>query len=193
MAQGERFLLGMLLALASAILWLLVSLINGDYLAFGRYAEGIDLIYLPAGLRMLIVMVFGAWGAAGIFIANPFTYLHEFDHAGLPEIAVNSLIVAFSPLIAFTIARRLLGISGNLLGLMPVHIPVLALLFAATTPFFLNVYFVVDGEKPLSDFAANYFAMVLGDFGGCMIAVLLIYAAVKLVRVFRRLFGRFAQ
>lgn len=50
------------LVVKSGIIWCAVRLANSDLLSATRIAPRIDLVFLPAGLRLLIVIVFGIWG-----------------------------------------------------------------------------------------------------------------------------------
>ena len=58
---------------------------------------GIDLIYLPAGVRLLIVLAFGVWGAIGIALSNPLLFITAFGQQSMSELVVNSLIAGFVP------------------------------------------------------------------------------------------------
>lgn len=164
------------------MLWLVVSFLAKELLAFSHFADGIDLVYLPSGIRLLLLMIFGIWAAIGISIANAIAFLREFGAGSPIEIIVNSLVVGFSPFAALVAARNWLKIDSNLTTLKPLHLPVLALAASIASPFCLNVAFVVFGRKPIGEFLQNVSAMALGDFCGILLVIALVFLAIKFVR-----------
>lgn len=159
--------------IVSAALWAGFWFLNAWVFSALSYAPGISLVYFPAGLRLLLVLAFGVWGALGIALINPLLFLDAFGDQSTTELIVNSLIAGFVPLLVTRGCQRLLGIGESLENLQPAHLPLLALAVSIATPLALNLMFVAYGLKPLADLAQNVSAMVLGDFLGCMIALIL--------------------
>ena len=166
--------LNALLVLASAALWGASNAMNTYLMSFADFARGIDLIYLPAGFRLLIVLLFGFWGALGIFLSNPIAYLVEFGSGSASLVIANSLICAFC---------RAAGIQASLLQLKPVHLPLLALAVSVATPVMLNLFFLASGMKEADQLMVNVSAMVTGDFLGCLFLIVLVRLAIAAVRV----------
>lgn len=81
---------GLLLTLASAALWAGFWFLNKAALGEALVTTGISLIYVPAGIRLLLVLLFGVWGALGVFLADPVLFLNEFGRGAPLEIIVNS-------------------------------------------------------------------------------------------------------
>jgi hypothetical protein len=50
----------------TGLAYILVYLFNEHALSFTRFADGVNWIYLPSGLRLTLVLVFGAPAALGI-------------------------------------------------------------------------------------------------------------------------------
>lgn len=178
----EKMLLGIALVLASGLLWVGFGLATQNLLAWTNYARGIDLIYLPAGVRLLIVLVFGIWGATGIAVANPFMALFVFGAQSQPETLTNSFIAGFVPYITVIACCKVLGVDRDLASLKPIHLAVLALAVSIATPLVFNLQFIFDGLKAKQDFAANLSAMMLGDFLGCLLMLMLARVAIALFR-----------
>lgn len=174
--------INLLLVIVSATLWAGFWFLSSWVFATFNYAAGISLIYFPAGVRLLIVLVFGVWGAIGIALSNPLLFLHEFGQQSLVELVVNSLIAGFVPLLAARACQKALGIGVSLENLRPAHLPVLALAVSVATPLALNLMFLAYGLKQWADLPRNLSAMVLGDFLGCMIALIIAKIALLLFR-----------
>lgn len=174
--------LNTLLVLATAALWLASSAANLYLMSFTRFAPGIDLVYLPAGFRLAIVLVFGVWGALGIFLSNPLLYLAEFGAGSATQVMVNSLICGFAPFLTVKAFCRAAGVQGNLLQLRPVHLPLLAFAVSIVTPLLLNLNFLMTDLKQPSEFLPNLTAMMTGDFLGCLLVIILLRLAIATVR-----------
>ena len=176
-AKLEEMLVAGMLVAVSAVLWLALGRLNGLLSPLTEFSPGIDLVYLPAGFRLGIVVAFRFWGAVGIALANPFVFTAELGEHALPEIVINSLICGFVPLLSAMGASRLLGIEPQLGNLLPIDLPILAFAVSVATPLALNVSFAVFDYKPAQDIWANLSAMILGDFLGCL-AVLVVMRTV---------------
>lgn len=159
------------LVVASAALWIGLWFLNAWMFAGLNYAPGIDLVYFPAGVRLVIVLVFGVWGAIGIALSNPLLFIFEFGRQPVGEMIVNSLIAGFVPLLTARACQWALGIGWSLEKLKPAHLPMLALAVSIATPLAFNLMFVISGLKPLAELPQNTAAMVLGDFLGCLIGL----------------------
>lgn len=162
---------GILLAAVSAVLWAVFWFVNKMLLSEALVTTGISLIYIPAGVRLLLVLVFGVWGALGVFIADPILFLNEFGSGAPLEVIVNSAISGFGPFIAIKAAGRLFGISPELEGLSPWHLPLLSLAVSLFVPLLFNISFILNDRYPADEFARNYSAMATGDFLGCFLVL----------------------
>lgn len=173
-----------LMLAASAVLWPVSWHLNAMFFASAAYTTGISLVYFPAGVRLAIVLLFGIWGAIGIAVSNPFLFLSTFGEQGPGEIVVNSLIAGFVPLLVARGVQRALGVDHSLSNLRPLHLPLLALAVSIATPLALNLQFAAQGLKPVGEMWSNMSAMMLGDFLGCMVALV---AVRLLIPVWRRI------
>ena len=99
----------------SGIVWLGVSLMNSVLLSSTTVTTGIELVFLPAGFRLLIILLFGFWGALGIFLANPIMFIDYFGSASIAELVINAGIAAFVPYLVVRACSKSFGISTSLL------------------------------------------------------------------------------
>ena len=155
----------------SGIVWLGVSLLNSVLMSSTAVTTGIALVYLPAGFRLLMILLFGFWGALGIFLTNPILFVEYFGTASITETVINSGIAAFVPYLVVRACSRYFGVSSSLLELKPIHLPVLALAASLATPLAFNFQFLLAGRKPPELFPTNFTAMTFGDFVGCLLVI----------------------
>lgn len=170
------------LVLLSAVLWVAFWFLNSWLFSSLDYAAGISLVYFPAGVRLVIVLVFGVWGAIGIALSNPLLFIDVFGQQPVGELLLNAVIAGFVPLLVARSCQWLLGIGTSLENLRPAHLPLLALAVSIVTPLAFNIMFIAYGLKPASELLANVSAMAFGDFLGCLIALMAARAALWLMR-----------
>lgn len=169
--RGRSAVLNGLLVVTSGVLWCSVWLANALLLSSTHVAPGIDLVFLPAGFRLLIVLVFGVWGSLGIFLADPLMFREAFGTGGGGEIMVNALISGFAPLLTVRAFCRIAGIESSLLQLRPIHLPLLALAVSVVTPLLFNLHYLLEGRETPGAFLVNFTAMATGDFLGCFLVI----------------------
>lgn len=71
--------LNFLFVFSAALVWYMSGAASQAVSSAVKYAPGADLVYIPAGVRLLLVLVLRLWGAIGITIANPFLFVSELD------------------------------------------------------------------------------------------------------------------
>ena len=178
----QSFLLDAALVVTSAALWSGVWVANKYLMAGTHVAPGIDLVFLPAGFRLLIVIVFGVWGALGIFLVDPLMFMLEFEQGSFREVLINALISGFAPYVTVVAFCRLAGIRGALTQLKPIHLPLLALAVSVVTPLLFSLHSLAEGRTPPHAFLHNFTAMMTGDFLGCLIVSVLARVALAIGR-----------
>jgi len=171
--RKQSYLLNAALVVTSGFIWCGVWLANMYLMSGTKFAPGIDLVFLPAGFRLLIVIVFGVWGALGIFLTDPLMYMIEFGRTGIHDMLINALISGFAPYFTVKAFSRMVGIEGSLIQLRPIHLPLLALAVSVVTPLLFNLHFLLTGRTPPAAFLPNFTAMAMGDFLGCLIVSVL--------------------
>lgn len=164
---------GIVLGVALAY-WALARL-NGAILSeatWAQFAQGVDWVYLPSGLRLVAVLVFDLWGSVGISLAT--WVLSVQGNPGEPVWTTmgTSLISGFSPLVASHLGRRWLGLPETLNGLTAWPLVKLAALFALISGSSHQLWYLWSGQtiNPLS----SAMVMIVGDFLGSLILLFLI-------------------
>ena len=178
-------LLSASLIATSGILWFGFSTFNKDVLSVTNFSTGVELVYLPAGIRLILVLIFGIWGAIGITFANLFPVTINIGHQSPEAIVINSAIAGFVPFLTVRAVQRLLGVDHDLSSLRPIHLPLLALAVSVVTPVAFNIQFVDLGVTQVSDLSENLSAMMLGDFLGCLVALAVLRAILAVIKPLR--------
>ncbi len=171
-----------ILVLISAVVWAVFASVYSVGFGFVREAPGVHLLYLPAGLRLLLLLLFGVWGAVGIAIAHPIVVWTQYGSSSIAFTIVHSLISGFGGLLVLNMSRRVFGISSSLDGLRAKHLPLLSLLMAVAMPFLFSVDLIAFDIRPASQVIGTYWAMLLGDFLGCFFVIAVVLLLIKAYR-----------
>lgn len=126
--------------IAVAIIWFLFDYINRQFFDFFKVSDYIYWLYIPAGYRLVAVMVFGWTGALGVAIAYSIRgYL--FREFSFEENIILSIMYGLAPLLACQIWKQLFNITGNLLNLTSRNLFWLSALSALLNSVFRIIYF----------------------------------------------------
>jgi len=161
--------------------YLLAYRLNEYFDSWALFAQGITLIFLPAGIKHLSILLGGKWGALGCFLAL-FALAHEF-WAGQPydRLALYSLISTASTWGAIVFSLWVLGISASLKELRFYHLPMIDLITTAAHGFATNTYFIMSGMKS-DHLIENALAMMFGDFAGSFILLTLLWIGLSIFK-----------
>lgn len=155
-------------ALVSAGAFWLTSELQGSVGA--EVDVGVSTPYLPAGVRLIAVTVFGLAGAVGLFLGALMYAPEVFPVAGIEGWLAVALISAGVPMLTLYAVRRAFCIGEQLLELSYRALLLLMALQAVVSPLAHQLLFWVTDMAPAS--AYNLLAMIVGDFVGCTLVVL---------------------
>ncbi|WP_374333106.1 hypothetical protein [Aestuariivirga sp.] len=153
--------------LTSGVVWLSSWQVAQSVLEFTEWRTSITLVYIPAGIRLVILLVSGLWGALGIALAFPLALLQVFSDVAWPEILAYSAIAGFVPYATVLAICRVAGISRDLGTLRSIHLPLLAAAVSVTGAFAYAGALVAFGRFNAESFLPDATAMAAGDFLGC--------------------------
>ncbi len=141
-------------------------------ISWARFGQGVDWVYLPSGLRLVAVLAFGLWGAAGIGLAS--FVLSLIANPGDPWLvsAGTALISGFSPLLAYRIGRWWLQIPQDLNGLTAWQLVQLAALFALASSSLHQTWYQLTSHTSNAITSAG--VMMVGDFLGSLVLLFLL-------------------
>ena len=162
--------LGLTVVLTGAA-YLLLFIGNEHLLSFTRFADGVNWIYLPSGLRMTLVLVFGAPAALGIAWASVLLATGPLGWTDWVQALVTGGISGGAPLLALAVCRRVLSVQADLSGLQSRTLLMMAVIFAIISAAMHQAWY--GWNHPAPDRALQFAVMALGDLAG---TVLLLYA-----------------
>lgn len=170
----RRLIFIVVVAFASGAVWLVSWQVAQPLLHFTQIRDGITLLYIPAGIRLVILLISGFWGAFGIILAFPFALLQQFPNVTWPEIIVYSCIAGIVPYATVMWTCRTAKISRDLSSLRAIHLPLLAATVSLTGALAFSLALVLFGRFEAIGFLGDFTAMAAGDFLGCFAVVLLV-------------------
>jgi hypothetical protein len=157
--------------IGSAVVYAIFSKINLEFLD-ASHAYGAHYIWLPAGIRLLIAMLLGVVGAAGVALAATYLSLQSGGVEHLPNAMAYGLISGFAPYLALRSFMVFLNAEFNLIGLSGKRLLQLTLWSAMVSAGLKYIFFLV--EDPLRNFLESGLYMLLGDCVGTLVVLYLI-------------------
>lgn len=150
----------------STLLYFVTYHLNAWFFSSVSIAPYLSLIYLPAAIRVLTVLVMGLPAAIGLTLGTLLTiYTTEgaWEHVWYETVPV-SFISGFGPLLAVFIGQRLLKLPTDLSGLKPLHLVALSVLGAACNAIPTNAFYWATGhmDTPLVAIMQMFVGDVLG-------------------------------
>lgn len=162
---------------AVATLYLLGFYANDALFSNLEHHRGAHWIFLPAGLRLLGILLLGSIGSIGIFLGSLMAALILGQTTPLGMV-VESLISAGAPLLTYYLALRY-GLSVNLKNLNAKSLFLLATLFAAASALMHSIWFATQGVA--ESFTASFIAMFVGNLLGTLIVLYVVRVGLILV------------
>lgn len=165
-----------------ALVYALLFYANDWLTAFLEVAPGVNWIYLPAGLRLFLVLIFGLSGAIGIAIASTLITLGRDLSDDIIGIVGIGLISGFGPYLARLMVIRNLKINADLSNLNIQMIAISVLVFALLSAGLHQLWFVLIGI-PSGSFS-NAVAMLIGDILGALLFISICKFGIDLYKKF---------
>lgn len=171
-----------LASLAIYLITLELTKLSPDFLVHDNW---IFLVFLPAGGRLLSIMLFGSWGAIGDCIA---LFISAADILPTQHIAVwlsFATSSSLASLIAIRLAMRQLNISLDLSNLQYWQIPILSVISNLIHAFITQLTLSYFLQKKYQFYVRDSLAMALGDFLGTMLLIGCVTIGIKLFKARR--------
>jgi hypothetical protein len=147
-----------------ALTWCCLDLIKDSHFEFLQVNDFLYSIYLLSGIRLLVIILFGWLGALGLFIGyfSSGVLIREFAI----EVALAlGLISALTPLLAFSLWKRLTGLSNNFKHVSHGAIIVLVFLYSGLTAAIRGAYlYNTDITTSLAYIWSDFLGNVVGAF-----------------------------
>jgi hypothetical protein len=166
--------------LISALLYSALFFLNDWVTEAVKYDLGVSWIYLPAGLRLFLILIFGLAGAIGIAAASfAISYFGVFPLDLITCIGIG-LISGFAPLLAKWIVITNVNISNDLSNLSIQKIILCVAVYALVSSGLHQYWFEL---RDLESGSLNHFlVMFVGDIAGSILLIALIKYSIDLLK-----------
>ena len=145
------------------------------------YGLGVNWIYLPAGLRLFLTLIFGLPGALGIALASfLISYLGEFPEELITCLGVG-LISGFAPYLARIFVMSNVNISADLSNLSLPKLMTCILIYAALSAGLHQWWFAIRDLGETGSFN-HFLVMLIGDVLGTVLLISLIKYGLDLLK-----------
>lgn len=144
-----------------------------------EFAPGINLVYLPAGMRLVCTLLFAEAGAIGLLIVSWYVSFDLLFPGQFERPFWGGILATLAPYLVYRGARAFYGLDASLVNLTPRRLLVLALAYSIASPLLHHVYFALDGQD---DLLRGFVAMFVGDLAGTLIVIYTIKALLSLAR-----------
>ena len=175
--RPQLFLMGTAI---STLLYSALFFLNDWLTETVKYDLGVSWIYLPAGLRLFLILIFGLSGAIGIAAASfTISYFGVFPPDLVTCIGIG-LISGFAPLLAKWVVVSNTQINNDLSNLSMQKILLCIVIYALMSSGFHQYWFVL---RDLESGSINHFlVMFAGDVIGSILLIALIKYGIDLMR-----------
>ena len=146
------------------------------------FSTGVNWIFLPAGLRLLLTLLFAEEGAIGITIASIAIGINHYFTNDVLTAVISGAISGIAPYVARLIVLNKLRLKSDLTNLSLGNLFLCILIFAVISPLMHQLWFYYAGYT--QNFLTSLSVMTLGDFIGSLIVI---YSAKLLINIWRGL------
>ena len=176
-SSASLFLMG---AAISALLYSALFFFNDWVTEALKYDLGVSWIYLPAGLRLFLILIFGFAGAVGIAVASfAISYFGVFIPDLVTCIGIG-VISGFAPLLAKGLVVSNIPINNDLSNLSIQKIILCVVVYALVSAGLHQYWFVL---RDLESGSLNHFlVMFFGDIAGSILLIAAIKYSIDLLK-----------
>jgi len=172
-------------AVASGILFSLSFRLNQYFDAQFVYAAGISLLFLPAGVKLLAVLVGRLPAILGLLVVGVYLGAGIWPNKPMSSIVYFAVVSLMTyPIAAFGL-MHVLRIERDLSNLRYHHIVWLSLAASVLNGVVHNWLYWTQGVTASEELWQKSAAMALGDFMGCFVVVALFHATMSVLRSMR--------
>ncbi|MEN9379351.1 MAG: hypothetical protein RJB15_1029 [Pseudomonadota bacterium] len=177
---------GMMNVIISVFAYTLLFYINSWITTELVFGLGVNWIYLPAGLRLFLTLIFGLPGAIGIAIASTLISYYGELSSDLAICIGTGLISGFAPYLARIFVFSNVKLESDLSNLNLQKLLLCIVIYALMSAGLHQYWYAIVGLENTG--SVNHFAvMAIGDVMGSILLIALIKSGLDLMRRFRRI------
>jgi hypothetical protein len=164
----------------SFFLFVISFSVNEAFDSMALYMTGISLVFIPAGFKLLCLLVGGEAAAVGLLLSSVYVSTRIWDKTGVMQMVYFAFAGVGSYYVAVRLVKKLMRIDDTLSNLRYLHIIILSAAASILNGTVHNVVYVWQDKVKSADYWANAAAMVVGDFLGCFVVVMFFNACIDL-------------
>lgn len=157
------------MVIATMVAFLLTLVANEWLFTRFEFAPGINWVYLPAGMRLLCTLLFGAAGAIGLLLVSWLVCFFYFFPDDYVRSFMGGILATAAPYLAYRAAQRVYGLRASLTNLSPKRLLVCVIGYSIASPLLHHVWFAIYGGN--DDLVRSFVAMAVGDLTGSLIVI----------------------
>lgn len=169
----------LLMAIMAGLCFSLSFSINQLLDAYTLFSPGISLLFLPAGVKLLFVLIGRFPALVGLTAMAAYAAIDDWPGRPLWSPISFAVIAHANYYVAIYVVMHLLKIRRDLVNLRYWHIVALSLAASATNGIIHNFVYLMQGVTRPEDLWMKAAAMAFGDFMGCFVVVALFQLAVS--------------
>ena len=166
--------------LLSALLYMAFFYFNQCITVPLEAAKGVNWIFLPAGLRIFLTLIFDYSGAAGLALASLLINYFGFYESDELTILGIALICAIAPLLGRHFVIHNLKVNRDLSNISFQPLLAIIIAYSLLSSGLHQIWFVVRGLD--SGSFNHWIAMFLGDIGGSILFVAIIKYGIDIIK-----------
>jgi len=156
------------LSLVSAVLFVAFFQLNAWVFSTFHYSEGISWVFLPAGFRIILVLVLGLPGALGLMLGSWFIDRELFTQGSVLLAFLNGVVGGFTPWLVMKFMMQRRWISTQLTTVNAPQLLNMTLIFAAASALTHQLVWLLL-ERPQLNIWVDIWPMFVGNALGALL------------------------
>lgn len=156
------------LTFISAVLFVGFFQLNDWLFSIFKYSEGISWVFLPAGFRVILVLVMGFPGALGLVLGSWFIDRELFSHSSVTLAFLNGVVGGLTPWLVLKYQIHRQWLSPQLQSLNVLQLLNMTLIFAATSALTHQMVWLLL-ERPHLNIWVDIWPMFVGNAVGALL------------------------
>jgi len=156
------------LVVATVLLFTGTLWLNEHIFTSSEFLRGINWVYLPAGMRLLCMLLFAEAGALGLLIASWLVNFLYFFPNDFSRAFMGGIVATAAPYIVYKLAQHVFGLRASLTNLTPKRLLICVLAYSVASPLLHHFWFFLHGDSVSVD---GLLVMFVGDLTGTLIVI----------------------
>ena len=168
-----------LMVIVTMFAFLTALLVNELLFIRYEFIPGVNWVFLPAGIRVLALLLFGSAGAVGLLLVSLLICFFYFFPGDFVRSLAGGVIAAMAPCIAHRIFRAFYGPGLKFSSMSFAQLAVCALIFSLLSPLLHHIWFLMRGDHASLE---SLTVMIAGDLAGTIVVLALARLGIALWR-----------